>query len=77
MIKKFLAKFENADFDALRNFIRIYLHIDDNDDLCLFDVDRYLWPLTKECFMGYYLKNAEVLHYDFLIENSEYKVHIP
>ena len=61
----------------LRNFIRIYLHMDDNDDLWVFDVDKNLWPLTKKCFMGYYLKNPEDVYYDFLIGNTEYKLHLP
>ena len=30
--KNCLEKFKNADFDVLRNLIRIYLHTDNNDD---------------------------------------------
>ena len=66
--KNCLEKFKNADFDVLRNLIRIYLHTDNNDDLWVSDVVGNLWPLTKECFMGYYLKNSEDQYYDLLIK---------
>ena len=67
-------KKKNVDFDILKNFIRIYLRTNDNDDLWFFNIDRNLWPLTKECFMGYYVKTEEDVYYDFLIENSEYQL---
>ena len=41
-------KKKNLDFDILKNFIRIYLRTNDNDDLWFFNIDRNLWPLTKE-----------------------------
>ena len=67
-------KKKNLDFDILKNFIRIYLRTNDNDDLWFFNIDRNLWPLTKESFMGYYVKTEEDVYYDFLIENSEYQL---
>ena len=75
--KNCLEKFKNSDFDVLRNLIRIYLHTDDNDDTWVSEVVGNLWPLTKECFMGYSVKNSEDQYYDVLIKNSKYNLHLP
>ena len=70
-------KIQKLRFWCVKKLIRIYLHTDDNDDTWVSEVVGNLWPLTKECFMGYSVKNSEDQYYDVLIKNSKYNLHLP
>ena len=73
-----MRKFENADEEVFKNFVRIYLHT----NRLLHDLwvcngygDEFL--IGKVAFMGQYFKEKTDINYGFLIENNDYDIHFP